>query len=183
MSNFQQYPMVKIGDEVPDWEAEWESSTIPHDKDRWRLLISQISQSPEIPERLVGHGWSATSFEHALQDNLYLIGLAEKAVGPKAEAAFVVLADACARIHEARQRLALELRQGKMIDLALPILDADEQVIEKAWTHDRIAALVGLTKQRVRELVKIAQWPKKSTGFIEPGAVRRSKKIAAMAAK
>lgn len=51
------------------------------------------------------------------------------------EADFVVLTDAVGRIHESRQRLALELRQQAMIDLSLPVLDPQDQVIAKGWTY------------------------------------------------
>ncbi|ALV47829.1 hypothetical protein MB46_19315 (plasmid) [Arthrobacter alpinus] len=156
MSDHEQHPEVEIEGESPDWDEIWEDSPIPEDKERWREIISQISPSPELAERLVGHGWDVIDLEAAAGDPLSLIGLAEIAIGPKEEAAFVVLADAVSRIYESRQRLALELRQQAMIDLSLPVLDAQEQVLKKGWTFDTIGALVGLTKQRARAIAKPA---------------------------
>lgn len=181
MSNFQQY-VAEVQELSPDWDEVWEHSPIPYDKEQWRSVISQISQSPEIPERLVVHGWSVANFERALQDNLYLIQLRRDAVGPTAEAAFIVLSDAVGRIHESRKSLALELRQQAMIDLALPIVDAQEEVVEKGWTYDKIGALVGLTKQRARELARF-KGSDRSYGFHKSRAAHRSERIVAQSAK
>ncbi len=161
MSDFQVHPTAGISGPAPDWDEAWGDSPIPHDKSEWRAVIAEISQSPALAERLVDHGWTVAEFGRALQDSRYLIELGRLAAGPRLEANFVVLADAVAQIHHHRSSLALELRRHAMQDLALPILDESGSTTERGWTYDRIGALVGLTKQRARDIAK----PKDSGGI------------------
>lgn len=178
MSDFQPLPTESteaVKAAGPDyWNKLWRNSSIPEQLDQkalWRLHTSRITQTPELAERLVAHGWTPADFERALTETLHLDTLHQDAVWPQAKAAFIILSDAVGRIHESRRNSALELRRQAMIDLAQPILDANEEVLQKGWSYGKIGALIGLTKQRVQQLGKPLR-------INDSSAVNRSGRIA-----
>ncbi|WP_311215341.1 MULTISPECIES: hypothetical protein [unclassified Arthrobacter] len=162
MSELEQYPVAKVGDPVQDWDERWRSSAIPEeDKPLWRDLI-YWSQSPVLAERLAVHGWNPEHLAAAVQDPYYLPKL-ERRLGNDPElrrnsdtveeARLLVLADVVSRVIEHRLGLALQIRRNAMSSLAEP-RNNEGLSPAKGWTFDRIGELVGLTKQRVRAIVR-----------------------------
>lgn len=141
----------------PDWDALWASAEIPGGRNEtWREVMSYRTKLPDHAIRLASHGWTP-ELVAAARDNPYLYWSAEDAVGildrltddterPTSTVALLVLADETAKWHESRMRLARDLRWMHIRRLAA----SDEG----RWSHERIGTLIGLTRQRIRAIVR-----------------------------
>ncbi|WP_156762016.1 hypothetical protein [Microbacterium karelineae] len=140
----------------PDWDALWSDAEIPGGRNgAWRDVLAYRTKLPDDAIRLAGHGWSPELVVAARDNpNLYYDSedlpvvdesYPDEAV-PAGIAAKLVLADETAKWHESRMQLARELRWKHMRRLAART--------DLGWSHQMIGDLIGLTRQRVRAILR-----------------------------
>lgn len=127
-----------------DWDAIWETVEIPGGRaGEWREVLAYRTKLPDDAIRLAGHGWTPEQVVSARDAPLAYFGDDNTS---STTAALIVLADETAKWHESRMQVARELRWLHVRRLA-----AQE---EPKWSHQQIGDLVGLSRQRVREIIR-----------------------------
>lgn len=138
----------------PDWDAMWEVAEIADGRnEEWRNILKYRTQLPDDAIRLAGEGWTP-ELVVAARDNpsLYMTHATAReqypdwAEVPASYAAKLMLADETAKWHESRMQLARELRWHHMRHLA--------DQADLGWSHQMIGDLIGLTRQRVRAILR-----------------------------
>jgi len=138
----------------PDWDALWSAAEIPGGRnDVWRKVMAHRTKLPDDAIRLAGEGWTP-ELVVAARDNpsLYMTHATaheqypDWAEVPASYAAKLMLADETAKWHESRMQLARELRWHHMRHLA--------ERADPRWSHQMIGDLIGLTRQRVRAILR-----------------------------
>lgn len=139
----------------PDWDALWEEAVIPDGRnDEWRRVLAYRTKLPDDAVRLAAQGWTPELVVAAREIPwLYFTDddspeahkhYPEGVDVPASTAAKLLLADETAKWHEAQMRLAREVRWLRIRELA----DA------RGWSHQAIGDLIGLTRQRIRAIVR-----------------------------
>lgn len=157
---------IVAGMESLDIDLLWQTAALPSDsRDQWREALAYRTKLPDEAEVLAGYGWAPEDvvaartdptvywpdrgkpWQHRLDDDPAADGDAGRR-----RAALMALAEETARYHDARAGLARELRTQYMLDLAKRLPSGQR------WSHERIGLVLGVTKQRVQQILRPGSW-------------------------
>jgi hypothetical protein len=133
--------------ETSRWDRAWAAADLPdHEREAWRALMSYRTNQPTDAVRLSTQGWTPDDVELAWEDSRIYRELDYTKADPVAAAA--VLAHEAASRHIFYAGVATSVRGEHVRGLA------ERRASDRNWTFDRIAALLGITKQRAREIAQ-----------------------------
>lgn len=147
-----------LGEEKLDrsnWDRMWEAADLPEGTCRqWQDVLGYRTQLPDDAVVLAHHGWTPEDVLRARAN--WIAAFPELGVGgsrwmvrtEEESAAWAVLANEVATYHENQRRLVLGERAQFISDLV------ERLPIERRWSQTKVAQLLGLTKQRVQEILK-----------------------------
>jgi hypothetical protein len=152
----------------PDFDAIWASAVLPDtDREQWRRVMSYRTRLPEDAEILAAYGWTPADIVAArTESSLYWVdrhlsirevleydrAAADRSrgdhVGPGTTPALMLLAEETARYHQSCANVARAVRTQYVLDLS------DRRPKEERWSYEKIGELLGLSRQRVRQIVR-----------------------------
>ncbi len=167
-------------DTAPNWDVLWADANLPDGTaEAWRAVFADRTRVPDEAEHLAAHGWTPQDVLDARANPRVLLAPSEhldltRFTGASAlTQALAVLAQEVANYHAARADLArsvvtdlaIDLYAGKAASLGRrrpaegtgPEAQGDALVAGDSfepWTFDRIGALIGVSKQRARAIVR-----------------------------
>lgn len=142
---------------TPDWDALWAEAGVPDaDRLRWRQVMATRTRHTRDAEILAGFGWTPDDVAAARTDptmywpdhHLSSDQVVQRLAKSTSTAALMALAEETARHHETQAQLAREVRMQYVIELT------EQLPKEDRWSFEKVGAVLGLTRQRVRMIAR-----------------------------
>lgn len=149
--------------EPPMWDLLWEMADLPDDqRDEWRKVLDYRTKLPDDAEILAAFGWTPADVRMARWDDMRIgpykhddwrnppneSDPASDGDGGRRRAALMALAEETVRYHDSQAQYARIIRTQYLLDLAQR-LPKDQR-----WSHERIGLVLGLSKQRVQQIIR-----------------------------